>query len=47
MWKFSLHKRVIKFFEKHPELAQRFYDTIKEILKDPYGKVSADIKPLV
>lgn len=46
MWTFSLHKRVIKFFEKHPELAQRFYDAVKEILKDPYGKVAADIKPL-
>ena len=36
MWTFELHKRVEKFFEKHPDLAQLFYDILKEILKDPY-----------
>ena len=46
MWTFSLHKWVVKFFEKHPELAEQFYAVVKKILKDPYGKISADIKPL-
>lgn len=46
MWTFELHKRVEKFFDKHPELAQPFYDALKEILKNPYGNIQADVKPL-
>ena len=45
IYRFDTHKQVEKFLNKHPDIAQKFAISLKEILKNPFNN-SCDIKSL-